>query len=147
MSGNQRAVQIALQRIYLKDVSFESPDPIKVFQSNWQPKVNLDVRHQHRHLENDTYEVCLEITATAKTEEHTFFIIEVEQAGLFMVKGVEGESLHRLLGTFCLNTLFPYVRETLDSLCLKGSFPPLVLAPINFDQLYEQSKQQNVAEA
>lgn len=133
-------VQVALQRIFLKDLSFESPDPILSFKSKWEPKVNLDIRNQNRNIEGELYEACLEVTATVKIGEKTAFIVEVEQAGIFMIKGLEGENLNRVLGTFCMNVLFPYAREAIDSMCLKGSFPPLVLAPINFDQLYEQSK-------
>ncbi len=140
--SNQNQVQVALQRIFLKDLSFESPDPIASFKSKWEPKVNLDIRNQNQKIEGDLYEACLEITATVKINEKSAFIVEVEQAGIFMIKGLEGENLNRVLGTFCMSVLFPYAREAIDSMCLKGSFPPLVLAPINFDQLYEQSKQQ-----
>jgi preprotein translocase subunit SecB len=143
MSQQEQKIQVALQRIYLKDLSFESPKPVANFKSQWQPKVNLDVRHQHSAIEGDLYEVSLEMTITAKNGDATAFIIELEQAGLFTLKGLEGEQLNRIMGTFCLNVLFPYARETVDNLCLKGSFPPLVLAPINFDQLYEQSRKQH----
>ncbi|SMF65268.1 protein-export chaperone SecB [Pseudobacteriovorax antillogorgiicola] len=141
--SNQNQVQVALQRIYLKDLSFESPDPVASFKTKWEPQVNLDIRNQNRKVEGDLYESVLELTATVKVGEQTAFIVEVEQAGIFMIKGLEGEQLNRVLGTFCMNVLFPYAREAVDSMCLKGSFPPLVLAPINFDALYDQSKNQN----
>lgn len=146
MSQNQQQVQVALQRIYLKDASFESPDPIAAFRGQMQPQVNLDIRSHNRHIEGDIYEVTLEMTANAKHGEKPIFIIELEQAGLFMIKGLQGEALQRVMGTFCLNILFPYLRETIDSLCLKGSFPPLLLAQINFDQLYEQTRRQQQAQ-
>jgi len=142
MSQDHQPVQVALQRIYLKDVSFESPDPVANFRSPVQPQVNLDIRSQNRQIEGDLYEVAMVLTATAKQGEQAVFIIELEQAGLFVIKGLQGEPLQRVMGTFCLNILFPYIRETIDSLCLKGSFPPLVLSQINFDQLYEQSRRQ-----
>ncbi|MFW7378651.1 MAG: protein-export chaperone SecB [Oligoflexus sp.] len=145
MSQDQQPVQVALQRIYLKDASFESPNPVAHFRSPSQPQVNLDIRSQNRNIEGDLYEVSMVLTATAKNAEQPIFIIEVEQAGLFVIKGLQGEALQRVMGTFCLNVLFPYVRETIDNLCLKGSFPPLVLAQINFDQLYEQSRRQQQA--
>lgn len=141
MSENKQ-VQVALQRIYLKDLSWESPDPVTSFKGTWQPQVNLDMRNSSRKIEGDLYESTLELTATAKVGDATGFIVELEQAGLFLIKGLEGDALKRVLGTFCMNVLFPYARETVDSLCLKGSFPPLVLAPINFDALYDQSKLQ-----
>ena len=140
--SNQNQVQVALQRIYLKDLSFESPNPVASFKAKWEPKVNLDIRNTNKKVEGDLYESCLELTATAKIGDATAFIVEVEQAGIFMIKGLEGEQLNRVLATFCMNILFPYAREAVDSMCLKGSFPPLVLAPINFDSLYEQSKNQ-----
>ena len=143
MSQQPNEVQVALQRIYLKDLSFESPDPIATFKSKWQPKVNLDIRNQNRKIDQDIYEVTLELTINAKNGENVAFIVEIEQAGIFLIKGLNGDQLNRVLGTFCLNVLFPYVRESIDSLCLKGSFPPLMLAPINFEQLYEQSKRRS----
>ena len=138
MSENNE-VQVALQRIYVKDISFESPNAPEIFQQQWQPKVNLDLQHNSKKLADDIYEVSLEITAKVENGDKTAFITEVEQAGIFMIKGISGDNLNRVMGTFCLNILFPYVRETIDGLCIKGSFPPLVLAPINFDQLFEQS--------
>lgn len=140
--SDQNQVQVALQRIYLKDLSFESPDPIASFKSKWEPKVNLDMRNESKKLEGDLYESTLILTATVKIQDKTAFIIEVEQAGIFMLKGLEGEQLNRVLGTFCMNVLFPYARESIDSMCLKGSFPPLSLAPMNFEAMYEQSKKQ-----
>lgn len=136
---NEQQVQVALQRLYLKDLSFESPDPVASFQTKWEPKVALDLSHQHKQIEPDHFEASLTVTATVKLGDKTAFIIEVEQAGIFMIQGSTGENLKRILGTFCMNVLFPYAREAVDNLCLKGSFPPLALAPINFDAYYEQS--------
>ena len=140
--SDQNQVQVALQRIYLKDLSFESPDPIASFKSKWEPKVNLDMRNESKKLEGDLYESTLILTATVKIQDKTAFIIEVEQAGIFMLKGLEGEQLNRVLGTFCMNVLLPYARECIDSMFLKGSFPPLSLAPMHFEAMYEQSKKQ-----
>lgn len=144
MADNEQ-IQVALQRIYVKDVSFESPNPIESFSQQWKPNINVEMQTKNRKIGDSVYEVSLELTINAKNSDKPAFVIEVEQAGIFTVKGLEGEGLRRLFGTFCLNILFPYLRETVDSLCLKGSFPPLVLAPINFDQLYEQQvlKQEN----
>ena len=142
MSENNE-VQVALQRIYVKDISFESPNAPELFQQQWQPKVNLDLQNKSKKIGEDVFEVSLELTAKVVNADKTAFIAEVEQAGIFMIKGISGDALNRVMGTFCLNILFPYVRETIDSLCVKGSFPPLVLSPINFDQLFEQSQAQN----
>ncbi len=138
MAETETEVQVALQRIYTKDVSFESPNPVESFSQQWKPQINIEMQTKNRGIADSVYEVSLEMTITAKNNDKAAFIIEVEQAGIFTLKGIEGEQLNRLMGTFCLNILFPYLRETVDSLCLKGSFPPLVLAPINFDQLYDQ---------
>lgn len=139
MSEDQ--IQVALQRIYVKDLSFESPNPIETFGQAWKPQVNVEMQTRNRLVAESVYEVSLEMTITSKNNDKPAFVIEVEQAGIFTIKGIEGDGLRRLMGTFCLNILFPYLRETVDSLCLKGSFPPLILAPINFDQLFEQSQQ------
>jgi preprotein translocase subunit SecB len=147
MSENKKEIQVALQRIFLSDLSFESPDPVACFKSQWQPQVNLDVRNKNKKIEDDVYQVSLEITATVKNNDKTAFIIELEQSGIFTIRGIDGGNLRRVLGTFCMNILFPYARESIDSMCLKGSFPPLVLAPINFEQLYEQSLEQNKKES
>lgn len=133
--------QVALQRIYLKDLSFESPSPLKFFRELKQPKVNLDLSTKVEAIEGDFYEVSLELTVKTELENgETVFIVEVEQAGIFSVSGFGEEDKQRILRTFCPNTLFPYARESIDNLCMKGSFPPLHLSPINFEALYAQSK-------
>ncbi len=139
---SEQEIQVALQRIYVKDLSFESPHSVETFGQAWKPQVNVEMQTRNRQIAENVYEVALEMTINTKNNDKVAFIVEVEQAGIFTIKGLEGESLRRLMGTFCLNILFPYLRETVDSLCLKGSFPPLILAPINFDQLYEQSQKQ-----
>ena len=95
----------------------------------------------HTELEANTYEVTLTVTATVKNKEETAFLVEVQQAGVFTVNGPDSEQLNHILGSFCPSILFPYVRETVSSLVTKGSFPPLVLSPINFDALYMQKMQ------
>ncbi len=139
-SDNQ--AQFALQRIYVKDVSFESPKAPEVFRTQWQPKVNLEINSSNKKLEEDLYEVVLQITITAKDEsEEVVYLTEVQQAGIFLVKGLEAEPLAQTLGAFCPGVLFPYAREAIDGLVTKGSFPPLMLAPVNFDAIYAQSRQ------
>ena len=137
MSGQE--IQVALQRIYIKDLSFESPNPSEIFSQAWKPQVNVEMQTKNRKIADATFEVSLEMTITATNNDKPAFVIEVEQAGIFTIRGLEGEPLRRLAATFCLSILFPYLRETVDGLCLKGSFPPLILAPINFDQLYDQN--------
>lgn len=132
--------QFAMQRIYTKDLSFESPSTPDIFKKQWQPKVNVDLNTKSDKLdEQGNFEVVLSITITAKVDEDTAFLVEVQQAGIFLVTGFEGEDLRRILGTAAPNILFPYARETIDGLCVKGGFPPVMLAPVNFDALYQQA--------
>jgi preprotein translocase subunit SecB len=132
--------QFAMQRIYTKDISFESPATPAVFKKQWQPKVNVDLNTKSDKIdEQGNFEVVLTITITAKVDEDTAFLVEVQQAGIFLISGFEGEELRRILGTAAPNILFPYARESIDSLCVKGGFPPVMLAPVNFDALYQQA--------
>ena len=144
MADEQQQV-FQLQRVYLKDASFECPGAPDVFLQEWKPKVNVQLNNgAHRIGESTEYEVELTVTVTAKDEkeEKTFYLAEVKQAGIFTVKGIEGEELGQLLGAYCPNLLFPYVREVVSDLVAKGSFPQMVLQPINFDALYQQQRQQ-----
>ena len=129
----------SIQRIFLQDISFESPAAPEVFRTQWQPEVNLDLNTRSKKLEEDYYEVVLSLTITAKNEQNTAFLIEIHQAGIFKINGMDETTLNHTLGAFCPNILFPYARETIDTLVLKGSFPPLMLAPVNFEALYHQS--------
>ncbi|MBU2708564.1 protein-export chaperone SecB [Zooshikella marina] len=145
--NNQAQPQFALQRIYVKDLSFESPKAPDVFTKEWKPQVNLDLNTQNKQLEDNVYEVVLTLTVTVTSDEETAFVVEIQQAGVFLIRGLEDESLHQTLGAFCPNILFPYAREAVDNLVLRGSFPPIMLAPVNFDALYMQALEQRKAEA
>jgi len=133
--------QFALQRIYLKDSSFESPRSPVVFQGQWNPKINFDIKTRSSKVQDDIYEVILVLTAEAQLEEQAAFLVEVHQAGLFLCKDFDEAQLEQLLATMCPNILFPYAREAIDGLVIKGSFPALMLSPINFEALYAQQKQ------
>jgi preprotein translocase subunit SecB len=141
-SGN-----FGIQRIFLKDTSFESPNAPQIFQGQWKPQINMDLNTKSNKLADDVYEVVLTLTVTAKNDDQTAFLAEVHQAGIFKIDGLEGPALHQAVGAFCPNLLFPYAREAIDSLVLKGSFPALMLAPVNFDAIYAQSVQQAQAQA
>ncbi|MET4693004.1 protein-export chaperone SecB [Endozoicomonas lisbonensis] len=148
MAENQQEQQpqFALQRIYVKDLSFESPKSPEMFQAQWQPEVKLDLNTSNRQLQEDMFEVVLSLTITVENgpegNRETAFLAEVQQAGVFLVKGLAADELHRTLGAFCPNILFPYAREAIDNMVLRGSFPPLMLAPVNFDALYLQAREQ-----
>ncbi len=139
--------QFALQRIYLKDSSFESPGSPGVFQGQWKPKINFDIKSKHEKLQDDFFEVVLVLTVEAQVDEKVAFLVEVHQAGLFAAKGFDESQLENMLATVCPTILFPYAREAIDSLVLKGSYPALALAPINFDAIYAQQKQAQTKEA
>ncbi|CAD5105924.1 protein-export chaperone SecB [Zestomonas carbonaria] len=130
--------QFSLQRIYVKDLSFEAPKSPEIFRQEWAPSVALDLNTRQKALEGDFHEVVLSLSVTVKTGEEVAFIAEVQQAGIFLIRGLDAASMSHTLGAFCPNILFPYARETLDSLVVRGSFPALMLSPVNFDALYAQ---------
>ncbi len=140
-NGAQQAPeqQFAMQRIYLKDLSFESPMGVDSFKQQWQPKVNQELNTKTNKVDDNHFEVVLTLTVTVKLGEETAFLVEVQQAGLFLVKGLEGQQLAGVLNTTCPNILFPYAREAIDNVVTKGSFPALMLPPINFDALFAQA--------
>ena len=139
--------QFALQRIYLKDASFESPRSPAVFQSQWQPKINFDIKTKSDKVQEGVYEVVLVLTVEAQLEEQPAFVVEVQQAGIFTAADFGDEQREQLLATVCPNILCPYAREAVDNLVVKGSFPALMLSPINFDALYAQQKQAQAEQA
>ncbi|MEP5569761.1 MAG: protein-export chaperone SecB [Halioglobus sp.] len=148
MADEEVQQQFAMQRIYTKDISFESPATPDVFKKQWQPAVNVDLNTKSDKIDDTgNFEVVLSITITAKVDDETAFLVEVQQAGIFLITGIEGEDLRRVLGTAAPNILFPYARESIDSLCVKGGFPPIMLAPVNFDALYQQALAQSAAQA
>ncbi|GGC08540.1 protein-export protein SecB [Marinobacterium zhoushanense] len=147
MSENQTQPQFALKRVYLKDASLETPAAPQVFTKPWQPEVNLDINTRSNKLDDQHFEVILSLTVTVKNEGEAAFLVEVQQAGIFLLAGLgEAETKHTL-GAFCPNLLFPYAREAIDNLASKASFPALMLAPVNFDALYAQQLQQAQSEA
>lgn len=140
---SEQDAQFALQRIYLKDASFESPKSPEAFRQQWNPQVNLELNSRNVDLGEGNHEVVLTLTVTAKSEdEEVIYLVEVQQAGVFLLRGLNPEELSQTLGSFCPSVLFPYARESVDSIVTKGSFPPLMLAPVNFDAIYEQARAQ-----
>lgn len=130
--------QFMIQRIYIKNLSYETSNAPAVFQEKWEPELNLDLNTVHTDLNDNIYEVALTVTATVTNNKKTAFLVEVEQAGIFTIKGPSNEQLDHLLNSFCPSLLFPYAREAITTEVMRGSFPQLVLAPINFDALYMQ---------
>lgn len=147
MSTEQQEQQFIIQRIYLKDVSFEAPNSPSVFTEAWNPDTSLDLNTKVNNLANDNYEVELFITITVKSNDKTAFLVEVKQAGVFFIQGYPQENMNQLLAAYCPNILFPYAREAIAGLVSKGSFPELHLSPINFDALYARRLQEEQAKA
>lgn len=141
-SGDQSGQRFGVQRVYVKDVSFEAPDTPEVFRKQYSPQVNFSINNKSTKIEDGLFEVVLRLTADVKQDEKTVFLVEVHQAGIFEIRGIEGEQLEQVLTIACPNVLFPYGREAIDALVTRGSFPALLLAPINFENIYMQAKQQ-----
>lgn len=146
-TAQQPVQQFALQRIYVKDLSFETPQGIEVFRQTWKPRVNLDMNTRQNRIDENNVEVVLTLSVTATQEDKTAFIAEVQQGGIFSVVGIPEPQLRQVMATVCPSILFPYAREAIDSLVIRGSFPPLMLAPVNFDALYVQALKQQQEKA
>ncbi|GLR64875.1 protein-export chaperone SecB [Marinospirillum insulare] len=133
--------QFALQRLYLSDVSFEAPNSPEVFMVKDQPNVDVKLDTSNRQINEELYEVTVKITAQVTFGEKTAFLAEIEQSGAFQIAGIEGDNLEHALGAFSPNILFPYAREAIDNLVVKGGFPPLMIAPVNFEAIFAERKQ------
>ncbi len=147
---NEAAVeqQFVIQKIYLKDLSFESPQTPDIFvATEWSPEVNVQVANNARKLGEGVFETALTITATATHNEETIYLAEVQYAGIFTIAGFDEASAQQILGAYCPNLLQPYIRETVSDLVMKGGFPQLILQPINFDHLYAQHLAEQMAQA
>lgn len=130
--------QFEIQRIYVKDISFESPNTPQTFVEEWKPEVTLNLETKSNRIQDNLHEVILSITATVNTNKKTAFLVEVHQGGMFLINGFPNDQLHQMLGSFCPNILFPYAREVVSDIVVRGGFPQLILAPVNFDALYAQ---------
>jgi len=138
--------QFLLQQLYVKDLSFEAPNTPMVFSGQaGEPDVQMNLKNSHNRLDDNRFEVVLHINVHARLDDRSVFLVEIDQAGVFFIKGYGDDEIRRLLGIFCPNTLFPYAREAVSSIVSKGGFPPLVLQPINFDALYAQAEQKKSA--
>lgn len=148
-AGQQgQAPQFNIQRIYTKDISFESPNAPAIFQKEWKPEIKLDIDTSTNKMADDVYEVVLSVTVTASMGEETAFLCEVEQAGIFSVGAdMPDQSKAHLMGSYCPNMLFPYARETISNLVNRGTFPPLNLAPVNFDAIFAAYMQKRAQQA
>jgi preprotein translocase subunit SecB len=139
--------QFTIQKIYVKDVSFEVPNSPHVFNEQGQPNLELNLNQKVARIAEGLFEVALGITLTCKIEDKTIYLAEVEQAGLFGLVGFDERTLDMMLGTYCPNVLFPYVRQTISELVTQGGFPPFYLQPINFEGLYAEGLRRRAEQA
>jgi preprotein translocase subunit SecB len=140
--------KFSAQKIYLKDVSFESPSAPAIFQDqNTQPELKLNLNQRVQTVGENTYEVILTVTVTCKMGDKTAYLAEVQQAGIFGLAGFEQEQLQATLGAYCPTILFPYARQQISDLVVHGGFQPLLLQPVNFDQLYAEQMRKRMDEA
>ncbi len=129
--------EFGIKGIYIRDLSFEAPHPPEPVSANWQPEIKFELNTQARKLEDDDFEVILKITVTVKHEKKVAFIAEAQQGGTFTLRGFNDEQRGQMLGSFCPNVLYPYARELVSNIATRGGYPPLYLAPVNFDALYQ----------
>ncbi len=131
--------QVAIQKIYVKDSSLEVPNSPEIFTREWKPSVDVQLNTGVKRLSDDTHDVVITVTVTAKLEEQTAYLAEVQQAGVFVVRGFSSkEDEAAILGAYCPNLLFPFAREAIADLVAKAGFPHFLLQPVNFDALYQQ---------
>ena len=141
-AASEAEQQFTIQKIYIKDVSFESPNAPAVFTEEWKPESNLELNTNAKKLEDNVYEVVLSLTVTVKNNDKVAHLVEIQQCGIFSVAGFSDQDMSHMLGSFCPNILFPYAREAVSDMVTRGGFPQLLLAPVNFDALYAQHLQQ-----
>ncbi len=144
-STEDQQARFVIQKIYTKDISFETPNSPEIFRDEWKPQLDLQLGNEYKRIDDDNHEITLTVTVTAKVDDKVAFLAEVKQAGIFSLTGYSDQEMGPLVGSYCPNTLFPFAREVISDIVLKGGFPQLVLAPVNFDALYmnqiEQAKQ------
>ena len=131
--------QLLLRKIYIKDFSFESPRTPEIFNTNTAPRTQLNIKSSAKEVSGDSQEVTLTLTVEAKDGDKTLFLIELEQAGVFLVQGYTPEERQMLIGSYCPGTLYPFAREAIADIVSRGGFPQLLLQPINFEALYAQA--------
>ncbi len=137
-ASTQQPAQLTLQKIYLKDASFEAPSAPRIFQEEGTPNLQLNLSQKVSTLAENVYEVVLSLTLTCSVADKNAYLVEVQQAGIFGITGFDQPNLEAVLSTYCPNTLFPYARQTVSELVQSGGFPPYLLQPINFEQLFAE---------
>lgn len=134
--------QFGIQKIYLKDISFEAPNAPQIFLEKWEPEVSLQLGNNAIQLSEGVHEVTLTVTVTAKLKDKTAYLVEIKQVGIFNIQGFDQPGVATMVGSYCPNILFPYARESISDIVTRGGFPQLLLAPVNFEALYAQHLEQ-----
>jgi preprotein translocase subunit SecB len=137
--AQQEGANLSVQKIYLKDLSFEAPSTPQIFGDQTQPRVDMNLQQRVANVGENLFEVVLAITVTCKAGDKTAYLCEVQQAGVFGCVGFDAQQLDAVLGTYCPHVLFPYARQVISDLIQNGGFPPLFLQPINFEQVYSDA--------
>lgn len=145
MSDTQQPV-FAIEKIYVKDLSLEVPHAPQAFLQVAQPQVEVQLTQTSQRIDEALFEVTLVVTVTAREGDKTLFLVEASQAGIFQIRGVDESDLSPILGMLCPNTLFPYARETVSDVINRAGFPPVLLAPVNFEAIYQQRVAQDAAQ-
>jgi preprotein translocase subunit SecB len=146
-AGEPQAVSFMIERIYTKDLSLENPGAPQSFQLTEPPQVEVGMRTRGEQISQDVYEFVLTLTVTATIAGKTLFLVETSQAGVFAIRGVAADQLQPLMAINCPNVLFPYAREAIADATMRAGFPPIHLAPINFEMLYRDQMAQQRAPA
>jgi preprotein translocase subunit SecB len=139
--------QFSIQKVYVKDISFETPNSPEVFKMEWKPKVDMHMTNEATPIGEHLFDVVLSITLTVKLGEKVAYLVEINQAGVFFIKNIPDEVIERMLATVCANILFPFAREAVSDIVTRGGFPQLLLSPVNFDALYAQQQQSEQPES
>ena len=145
-AGSNQRGQFEIQKVYVKNISLETPHSPQIFREQWQPSVHMDIANSADKLDDNLYEVVLSVTTTVSQGDKTIYLVEVQQAGIFLMTDFPREIIGRMVATVCPNILFPFVREVVSDLVTRAGFPQLLLAPVNFDALYLQHQQKIAAE-
>jgi len=134
--------QFSIQKIYVKDISFETPNTPDAFKMEWKPVVDMNITNEATPLGDDLFDVVLSVTLTVKIDDKVIYLVEINQAGIFLIKNFPKDLLSRMLATSCANILFPFAREAISDTVVRGGFPQLLLSPVDFYALYEKQREQ-----
>lgn len=147
MSDAQNQPTFSIEKVFVKDISLEIPNSPQVFLEREAPTVDIQLHHNSSQIDEGVYQTVLTVTVTAKVKDKTMFLVEVGQAGVFVIRNIPAGELDAVLGIACPNILFPYAREVVADTTVRAGFPPVVLNPVNFESIYQQAVQQQQAAA